>query len=166
MSDQKGDDSMNDKLHIADTDLALYAMGALSAEMREAVEAHLLICARCKEEVRQNTLALAAYAQTTPEVELPAAPKGGSWPGSNHSADPAPAAQQGPAPAKAAPPRSRPSPGSTFWVRGGRWSPGAGRRSLALLLLGVGRSHDKRGRLQLIPLQAQRGRSTPRNWPS
>jgi hypothetical protein len=58
-------------MHIADTDLTLYAMGALPpAEMR-TMEAHLAVCARCKEELRQNTLALAAYAQTTPEVALP-----------------------------------------------------------------------------------------------
>jgi anti-sigma-K factor RskA len=63
---------MNDKLHIADTDLALYAMGALSAAEMEPIKAHLLVCARCTEEVRQSTLALAAYAQTTPEVDLPA----------------------------------------------------------------------------------------------
>jgi len=63
---------MNDKLHIAEPDLALYAMGALSAEEMAPIEAHLLVCARCKEDVRQSTLALAAYAQTTPEVDLPA----------------------------------------------------------------------------------------------
>jgi anti-sigma-K factor RskA len=62
---------MNERLHIADTDLTLYAMGALPADEREPVEAHLRVCARCTEELRQNTLALAAYAQTTPEVALP-----------------------------------------------------------------------------------------------
>jgi hypothetical protein len=36
---------MNDKLHIADTDLALYAMGALSAEEMElSARAHLEAC--------------------------------------------------------------------------------------------------------------------------
>jgi anti-sigma-K factor RskA len=62
---------MSDRLHIAEPDLTLYAMGALSAEETKPVEAHLEVCARCKEEVRQSTLALAAYAQTTPEVPLP-----------------------------------------------------------------------------------------------
>jgi hypothetical protein len=62
---------MSDRLHIADTDLTLYAMGALSAAEMEPVQAHLHVCARCKEELRQNTLALAAYGQTTPEVALP-----------------------------------------------------------------------------------------------
>jgi anti-sigma-K factor RskA len=62
---------MSDRLHIADPDLTLYAMGALSPAEMEPVEAHLLVCARCKEELRQNTLALAAYAQTTTEVAVP-----------------------------------------------------------------------------------------------
>jgi anti-sigma-K factor RskA len=47
-------------------------MSALSAAEMEPIKAHLLVCARCKEEVRQCTLGLAAYAQTTPEVDLPA----------------------------------------------------------------------------------------------
>lgn len=62
---------MNDKLHIADTDLTLYAMGALSAEEMESTRAHLEACDQCNEELRQNQLALAAYAQTTPEAALP-----------------------------------------------------------------------------------------------
>jgi anti-sigma-K factor RskA len=62
---------MNDRMHIADDDLALYAAGALSAEDLAQAEAHLRVCARCQEEVRQNTLALAAYAQTTQQAEPP-----------------------------------------------------------------------------------------------
>jgi anti-sigma-K factor RskA len=62
---------MKDHLHIAETDLALYAMEALTAAEMESVRCHVQVCARCKEEVRQNTVALAAYAQTTEEVELP-----------------------------------------------------------------------------------------------
>src|ERR1700679_493445 len=62
---------MTDKLHIADTDLALYAMGAFSAEERASTRAHLEVCAQCTEELRQNHLALAAYAQTTPETAPP-----------------------------------------------------------------------------------------------
>jgi len=62
---------MNDYLHIAEADLALYAMEALSATEMESVRGHVQVCARCKEEVRQNTLALAAYAQTAEEVALP-----------------------------------------------------------------------------------------------
>jgi anti-sigma-K factor RskA len=63
---------MNDKLHIADADLTIYAMGALPAAEMRTMEAHLAVCARCKEELRQTTLALAAYAQTTAEVAPPA----------------------------------------------------------------------------------------------
>lgn len=62
---------MNENLHIADTDLALYALGALSIEEAQSVAAHLKNCAVCKEELRQNTLALSAYAQTTPDASLP-----------------------------------------------------------------------------------------------
>lgn len=62
---------MTDRLHIADTDLALYAMGALTAEETNAVRSHLQVCALCTEELHQNTLALAAYAQTTPEIAPP-----------------------------------------------------------------------------------------------
>jgi Anti-sigma-K factor rskA len=66
---------MSDRLHIAEPDLTLYAIGALSPDEMKPVDAHLLVCARCKEELRQNTLALAAYAQTTPEVALPGGAK-------------------------------------------------------------------------------------------
>jgi len=62
---------MNTRLHIAEDDLTLYAAGALSPEESAKAEAHLRVCAQCAEEVRQNTLALAAYAQTTPEAALP-----------------------------------------------------------------------------------------------
>jgi len=62
---------MNDRLHIADSDLALYAMGALSALEMDATHSHLLVCARCQEELRQNQIALAAYAQATAEVAPP-----------------------------------------------------------------------------------------------
>jgi hypothetical protein len=62
---------MNDRLHIADSDLALYAMGALSTVEMDATRSHLQVCARCQEELRQNQIALAAYAQTTAEVSPP-----------------------------------------------------------------------------------------------
>lgn len=62
---------MNTRLHIAEDDLALYAAGALSPEEMEKAAAHLRVCAQCAEEVQQSTLALAAYAQTTPEAALP-----------------------------------------------------------------------------------------------
>jgi anti-sigma-K factor RskA len=62
---------MTDQLHIADTDLGLYAMGTLSAEEMASARAHLEVCTQCNEELRQNHLALAAYAQTTPEAAPP-----------------------------------------------------------------------------------------------
>jgi anti-sigma-K factor RskA len=62
---------MIEHLHIADTDLALYATRALAANEMKAIRSHLQVCAKCTEELRQNTLALAAYAQTTPEVAPP-----------------------------------------------------------------------------------------------
>jgi len=59
--------------HIPETDIALYAMGALAADEMAAARAHVAICARCREEVRQAELALAAFAQATPqEAELSA----------------------------------------------------------------------------------------------
>jgi anti-sigma-K factor RskA len=62
---------MNDRLHIADADLALYSMGALSALEMDSTRSHLEVCAQCQEELRQNQLALAAYAQSTAEVAPP-----------------------------------------------------------------------------------------------
>jgi hypothetical protein len=62
---------MNDRLHIADSDLALYALDALSAVEMDATRSHLQVCAECKEELRQNQIALAAYAQTTAEAAPP-----------------------------------------------------------------------------------------------
>lgn len=62
---------MNDRLHIADSDLTLYAMGALTEAEMDAARSHLLVCEQCKEELRQNQIALAAYAQTTEEVAPP-----------------------------------------------------------------------------------------------
>jgi anti-sigma-K factor RskA len=61
----------DDRLHIADADLALYAMGALSALEMDSTRSHLQVCEQCKEELRQNQLALAAYAQSTAEVAPP-----------------------------------------------------------------------------------------------
>jgi len=62
---------MIEKLHIADTDLALYATGALASNEMKAIRAHLQVCAKCTEELRLNTLALAAYGQTVSEAALP-----------------------------------------------------------------------------------------------
>jgi len=62
---------MTDILHIADADLTLYAMGSLAPEEMEQARLHLLGCDKCREELRQSTLALAAYAQATPDAGLP-----------------------------------------------------------------------------------------------
>ena len=62
---------MTDNLHIADADLTLYAMGGLAPAETEQARAHLLGCQLCCEELRQYTLALAAYAQATPDAGLP-----------------------------------------------------------------------------------------------
>jgi len=61
----------DDRLHIADADLALYAMGALTVLEMDSTRAHLHVCAQCQEELRQNQIALAAYAQSTEEVAPP-----------------------------------------------------------------------------------------------
>jgi len=144
---------MNPRLHIADDDLALYAAGALSAAERTAAEAHLRLCARCTEEVRQNTLALAAYAQTTPEAAPPQGAK-------DRFMARVAATKQGETvvpvqPAQPAEPRLG------FLRRAflgeGRWPPAlAG--ALAILLLGVG-VDDLQRRAEIVPLfkQAQRG---------
>jgi len=146
---------MNDKLHIADTDLALIAMGALTPAEMEPLQAHLRVCARCKEELRQNTLALAAYAQTTPEVPLP-----------NGARDRFMAKLQETSQGESSPTKpvvvEAPAKKASFWnkvfgsgVAG--WSPAlAG--AFALLLLAVG-IDDLSNRAQIGPLlkQAQRG---------
>jgi anti-sigma-K factor RskA len=141
---------MNSKLHIADADLTLYAMGALSPEEMRQAEAHLEECARCTEELRQNTLALAAYAQTTAEVELPAGAK------DRFMARLAATPQTGQAVAPARESRpARESEPASLWQRifgsgAVRWSPAlAGALALALLAVGV---DDLRNRAEIGPL--------------
>jgi anti-sigma-K factor RskA len=142
---------MNDNLHIADTDLALYAMGALSADEMEHVKAHLELCARCTEEVRQNTLAAAAYAQTTPEVALP---EGARARFLTKLAE-TPQTQAVSAPAQ---PQNEAFSWRIFFKVGpGRWSPAlAGAFALALLAVGI---DDLNKRAEIAPLihQANRG---------
>jgi anti-sigma-K factor RskA len=141
---------MKNNLHIADTDFALYAMGALSAEEMAQAQAHLAGCARCAEELRQTTLALAAYAQTTPEVEVPAGAKQRFMARVAQTAD-KPAA----APARTAPARAEKQPERKSWSIGWSWALAG---ALALLLLVVGLD-DFRKRAEIGPLvaQAQRG---------
>ncbi|MGD0629607.1 MAG: anti-sigma factor [Terracidiphilus sp.] len=143
---------MNDRMHIADTDLTLYAMGALPPDEMKPVEEHLLGCARCKEELRQNTLALAAYAQTTAEAAPPAGARDRflarltetqqtATPQASHSAIESPPAKP------------------SFWksIFGGGWTPVlAGALAVALLAVGI---DDLRKRAEIGPLvhQARKG---------
>jgi anti-sigma-K factor RskA len=141
---------MKDSLHIADTDLALYAMGTLSEAEMESARAHLEVCARCKEELRQNTLALAAYAQTTPA----AAPPNGAK--QRFMARLAAIPQHQPiAPAQA----RKPAPSLREFItrRRAPWA-GAFAGALAVLLFGVGLD-DIHQRAQIRPLlsKAQHG---------
>ena len=66
---------MTGRIHIADDDLTLYAMSALPEAEMSAARAHVATCARCREELEQIGIALAAYAQTTPEVDVPSGAK-------------------------------------------------------------------------------------------
>jgi anti-sigma-K factor RskA len=153
---------MNDRLHIADTDLTLYAMGALSAAEVKPVEAHLLECARCNEELRQNTLALAAYAQTTPEVEMPAGSKDRFMARLAATPQTATAAAEKTVPAKVVPAKVvtlRVEEPVSLWRRifGSGWSPVlAGAFALLLLVVGI---DDMQKRTEIGPLleQAQHG---------
>jgi len=145
---------MNDNLHIADTDLALYAMGALSADEMEHVKAHLELCARCTEEVRQNTLAVAAYAQTTPEVVLP---EGARTRFLAKLADTPQTQAQTQARQQAFTPAQPPSKAFSWRTLLGSWSPAlAGAFALALLAVGI---DDLNKRAEIAPLirQANRG---------
>jgi anti-sigma-K factor RskA len=143
---------MNDKLHIAEPDLTLYAMGSLSAEESRKIEGHLADCARCKEDVRQSTLALAAYAQTTPEVAPPDGAK------QRFMARVAETPQGAGAETRAA--ALVETQKASFWQKvlgSGAWAPAlAG--ALAVLVAGVGLD-DLKERAEIRPLlhQAQKG---------
>jgi len=141
---------MKNNLHIADTDFALYAMGALSTEERSQASAHLAGCARCTEELRQTTLSLAAYAQTTPEVEVPAGARQRFMARVAQSADETAAAPQKAAPARAElKPEKKSRPMGWSWALAG---------AMALLLLAVC-VDDASKRAEIGPLlsQAQKG---------
>jgi anti-sigma-K factor RskA len=143
---------MNDKLHIADTDLTLYAIGALPPDEVKPVEEHLESCARCKEEVRQNRLALAAYAHTTPEVAPPAGARDRFL---SRLAETEQTESLKARPAVIAAPQAK----ASFWksIFAGSWSPLlAGALAVALLVVGY---DDLRKRAEIGPLmhQARRG---------
>jgi anti-sigma-K factor RskA len=132
---------MSDNLHIAETDLTLYAMGALPDAELAAARAHVENCARCKEELRQIGLTLAAYAQTTPEVEVPSGAKQRFM---------ARVAQSDKAPA-AAPALKAKSTRRAGWF--GRMAPALA-VGFALLLIAVGYD-DLRKRAQVAPLLSE-----------
>jgi anti-sigma-K factor RskA len=139
---------MTDRLHIADTDLALYAMGTLTAAEMASAGAHLQSCARCAEELRQNTLALAAYAQTTPEVALPAGARDrflARLAQTESFAATAPASISRPAAPEPQPKKSG------FWLGGWSWALAG---AFAVLLMAVG-IDDMRKRAEIGPLLAQ-----------
>jgi anti-sigma-K factor RskA len=145
---------MNDRLHIADTDLALYAMGALSADEMKAIAAHLQFCARCNEEVRQNTLAAAAYAQTTPEVALP---EGARTRFLARLADTSRAQVQPQATVPSKPRRTTFSWSTIFGSGLVRWSPAlAGAFAIALMAVGID-DFNKRAEIEPLIRQANRG---------
>jgi anti-sigma-K factor RskA len=143
---------MNDNPHIADEDLVLYAIGTLPAAEMQRARSHIEVCARCKEEVRQNIVAFAAYAQATPEAALPEGAR-------NRFLAKIPQSRETRAPRLTKPEtagRSRPTNfgrrfGSPIWA-------GALAGALAVLLLLVG-VDDLRKRAEMGPLlaQAQRG---------
>lgn len=151
---------MNDNLHIAETDLTLYAMGSLPPAEARQIEAHLQGCARCKEALLQDMVALAAYAQTTPEVAVPAGAR------ERFMARVAKTAQTESLPDRAeiastpVAKTSTPEKKTSLWKSmfgTGRWSPAlAG--ALAVLLAAVG-VDDLHKRAEIGPLlhEAQKG---------
>ncbi|HEY1900794.1 MAG TPA: anti-sigma factor [Terracidiphilus sp.] len=142
---------MNERLHIADTDLTLYAMGTLPADEIAPIEAHLRVCARCAEELRQDTLALAAYAQTTPEVAPPEGARSRFLAKLSESPQAEAMASSRPAPIQARPAQAQERAPS--WFSSMRWSPVlAG--ALAVLLVTVG-VDDLRKRAEIGPLVRQ-----------
>lgn len=148
---------MNDKLHIAETDLTLYAMGALPTEEMKQAAAHLQACARCKEEVRQSIQALAAYAQTSPEVELPQGAKSRFMARVKETPQTEAVVEERAVPIKYSPVGTE-KPVS-FWgkVFGSGWPPALA-AALAILLVAVG-IDDLHKRAEIEPLlrQAQKG---------
>jgi anti-sigma-K factor RskA len=139
---------MKNNVHIAETDFALYAMGVLSADEMAQARAHLAGCARCAEDLRQTTLALAAYAQSTPEVEAPAGAKQRFMARVAQIADQPDAAAPKIAPARVESKSPKRAIGWSWALAG----------TLALLLLAVG-VDDFRKRAEIGPLvaEAQRG---------
>jgi len=144
---------MNNSQHIADVDLALYAMGALPSEEADPIKAHLDQCAVCREELRRDTLTLAAYAQTTPEVKLPENARNRFMARVSTTAQ----TQTSRPVTQIAPVKEQSSWRTLFGAGGARWSPLlAGGFALALLFVGI---DDLKTHSEIEPLlrQARRG---------
>jgi hypothetical protein len=151
---------MNEKMHIAEEDLALYAIRALPPDEMARIKAHVDQCARCAEEARQTTIALAAYAQCTPQTELRQGARERFM--SRLASTPQ---TETPAVAASRPQQPRALVRDDVAVKNrsswldvfGRWSPLlVGGMAVALILLGVD-DMNKRGELEPLVNQARRG---------
>lgn len=63
---------MNKPEHISEENLTQYALAMLSAAEMSSLKAHFLLCAECREALRNKSLALAAFGAATPQVFPPA----------------------------------------------------------------------------------------------
>ena len=62
---------MNKAGHISDEQLTEYALATLPPSEQNSMHAHFLLCAACREELRQKSLSLAAYGAAVPQVFVP-----------------------------------------------------------------------------------------------
>jgi len=130
-------------MHIADHDLTLIAMSALPEAEMAAARAHVAGCARCKGELQQIEIALAAYAQTTPEVDIPSGARQRFMARVAQDEKPSPAPQPVKAPEKEPPQR-------LSWL--GRWMPAlAGAMAILLAIVSY---DDMQKRAEIGPLVA------------
>ena len=63
---------MNKPGHISDEKLTEYALATLPPSEQNSMHAHFLLCAACREELRQKSLSLAAYGAAIPQAFVPA----------------------------------------------------------------------------------------------
>ena len=63
---------MNKTGHISDEKLTEYALATLPPSEQNSMHAHFLLCAACREELRQKSISLAAYGAAVPQVFVPA----------------------------------------------------------------------------------------------
>jgi hypothetical protein len=62
---------MSNAVHISEEKLTEYALATLPPSEQNSMHAHFLLCATCREELRQKSLALAAYGAAVPQVFVP-----------------------------------------------------------------------------------------------